>query len=75
MSGHDSVHCRRHYSQRGERERGITWSKCTRTRRCQSLRKSRKVSVNAHFVLWILVVVSRLTVVLDLLVVLDRLRD
>ena len=33
------IHCRRRSSQG---ERGITWSKCTRTRRCQSLRKSAK---------------------------------
>lgn len=33
-------HCRRHCSQHGGCERGITWSKCVRTRRCQSLRKS-----------------------------------
>lgn len=38
-----SLHCRRQRSQHGGCERGITWSKCTRTRRCQSLRKSEGV--------------------------------
>lgn len=35
------MHYRRHCSQGNER--GFTWSKCTRTRRCQSFRKSAKI--------------------------------
>ena len=73
MSGHDfEVHYRRHCSQHSECERGITWSKCTRTRRCQSLRKSatRQYFFNEHGESGEL---RELTVVLYLLIVLDRL--
>lgn len=50
---------------------GCTWSKWVRTRRCQSLRKSRTLQLVFH---WVSVVAEeQLTVVLDLLVVLDRL--
>ena len=61
------MHYRRHCSQGAER--GITWSKCTRTRRCQSLRKSAKTSCQYGRILYVDMV---LTVVLNLLVVLDR---
>jgi len=46
-----------------------TWSKWVRTRRCQSLRKS----VIFQLVVMVAVLALLLTVVLDLLVVLDRL--
>lgn len=50
-------------------KRGITWSKCTRTRRCQSLRKSID---SQHGTPLTPLMDWKHTVVLDLLVVLDR---
>ena len=48
----------------------ITWSKCVRTRRCQSLRKSTgSISIQGFSY----ISSDKLTVVLDLLVVFDRL--
>lgn len=60
------MHCRRRCSQG---ERGITWSKCTRTRRCQSLRKSATMSETAPLLQY--PICCFLTVVRDHLVVLD----
>jgi len=53
----------------GQGRVGRTWSKWVRTRRCQSLRKS----VFFQLVVMVAVLALLLTVVLDLLVVLDRL--
>lgn len=53
----------------GLAERGVTWSKCTRTRRCQSFRKSGVDQLGFLKLSNIAV----LTVVLNLLVVFDRL--